>query len=153
MFPSTRVGWSGLSCFSLAICGPGAHGCREGPITRTARTTSKSNSCSTAPSSLTRVLQHLRAHDPANGLPYGSYGRAEAVRALTHAHSVCGPRRQWARALDAPVPPRPLYSDHPTPAPPAQYRQVSMGWQMQQTSRAGREATSRANVYEINQWL
>ena len=29
MFPSTRVGWSGLSCFSLAICGPGAHGCRD----------------------------------------------------------------------------------------------------------------------------
>ena len=28
-----------------------------------------------------------------------------------------------------------------------------MGWQMQLTSRAGREATSRANVYEINQWL
>ena len=26
-----------------------------------------------------------------------------------------------------------------------------MGWQMQPTSRAGREATSRANVYEINQ--
>ena len=24
MFPSIRVGWSGLSCFSLAICGPGA---------------------------------------------------------------------------------------------------------------------------------
>ena len=42
MFPSTSVGWSGLSCFSLAICGPGAHGCREGPITRTARTTSRS---------------------------------------------------------------------------------------------------------------
>ena len=51
MFPSTSVGWSGLSCFSLAICGPGAHGCREGPTTRTARTTSRSNSCSTAPSS------------------------------------------------------------------------------------------------------
>ena len=36
IFPSTSVGWSGLSCFSLAICGPGAHGCQEGPITRTA---------------------------------------------------------------------------------------------------------------------
>ena len=38
----------------------------------------------------TRVLQHLRAHGPANGRPYGRYGRAEAVRTLTHAHSVCG---------------------------------------------------------------
>ena len=28
-----------------------------------------------------------------------------------------------------------------------------MGWQMQPTSWTGREATSRANVYEINQWL
>ena len=64
MFPSTRVEWSGLSCFSLAICGPGAHGCLEGPITRTARTTSKSNSCSTVPSS-------------ARGRTYGSYGLAE----------------------------------------------------------------------------
>ena len=36
--------------------------------------------------------------------------RAEAVRALTHAHSVCGPRRQCAgaRALDAPLTPRQL---------------------------------------------
>ena len=40
MCPLTSVGWSGLSCFSLAICCPGAHGCLEGPITRTARTTS-----------------------------------------------------------------------------------------------------------------
>ena len=38
----------------------------------------------------TSVLQHLRAHGPAHGRPYGSYGRAEAVRTLTHAHSVCG---------------------------------------------------------------
>ena len=38
----------------------------------------------------TRVLQHLRAHGPAKGRPYGRYGRAEAVRAITHAHSVCG---------------------------------------------------------------
>ena len=38
----------------------------------------------------TRVLQHLRAHCPANGRPYGRYGRTEAVRTLTHAHSVCG---------------------------------------------------------------
>ena len=37
------------------------------------------------------------------------------------------PRRQCAgaRALDAPVPPRQLYSDYPTPAPPAPERQVS----------------------------
>ena len=28
-----------------------------------------------------------------------------------------------------------------------------MGWQMQLTSWAGREATLRANLYEINQWL
>ena len=28
-----------------------------------------------------------------------------------------------------------------------------MGWQMQLTSRAGREAMSCANVYKINQWL
>ena len=44
----------------------------------------------------TRVLQHLRAHGPARGWPYGNYGRAEAVRALTHAHSVCGPRHRCA---------------------------------------------------------
>ena len=55
------------------------------------------------------------------------YGRAEAVRALTHAHAVCRPGRRCAgaRALDASVPPRQLYSNHPTPAPPAQERQVS----------------------------
>ena len=56
----------------------------------------------------TRVLPHLRAHGPARRRPYGSYGRAEDVRALTHAHSLCGlrPRRQnaGARALDAPLP-------------------------------------------------
>ena len=56
----------------------------------------------------TRVLQHLRAHGPARGRLYGSYGRAEDVRALTHAHSLCGPRRSrrrcaGARALDAPL--------------------------------------------------
>ena len=51
MFLPTSVGWSGLSCSSLAICGPGAHGCREGPIASMAQTTSKSKSCSTAPSS------------------------------------------------------------------------------------------------------
>ena len=28
-----------------------------------------------------------------------------------------------------------------------------MGWHMQPMSRAGREATLRANLYEINQWL
>ena len=89
----------------------------------------------------TRVLQHLRAHGPANGRPYGRYGRAEAVRALTHAaHSVCGPRSQCAgaRALDAPVPPRQLYSDHLTPAPPAQERQVST-WAGRCSRRVGKE--------------
>ena len=57
-----------------------------------------------------RVLQHLQAHGPLRGRPYGSYGRAEAVRALTHALSLCGPRRQCAgaRALDAPLTPRQL---------------------------------------------
>ena len=32
-------------------------------------------------------------------------------------------------------------------------KRFHIGWQMQPTSGAGREATSRANVYEINQWL
>ena len=41
--------------------------------------------------SSTRVLQHLLARGPAWGRPYGSCGRAEAVRALTHAHPLCGP--------------------------------------------------------------
>ena len=88
----------------------------------------------------TRVLQHLRVHGHANGWPYGSYGRAEAARALTHAHSVCGPRRQCAgaRALDAPVPPKQLYSDHPTPAPPAPERQVST-WAGRCKRRVGKQ--------------
>ena len=88
MFPSTSVGWSGLSCFSLAICGPDAHGCREGSIIRTAQTTSKSNSCSTAPSSPWSCP----------GAALWKLWRAEAVRAPTHAHSVCGPRRRFAGA-------------------------------------------------------
>ena len=117
MFPSTRVGWSGLSCFSLAICGPGAHGCREGPITCTARTTSKSNSCSTAPSSPWSCQ-------------WAALWTLWACRSCTHPHPrpfCLWPRRQCAgaRALDVPVPPRQLYSDHPTPAPPAPERQVS----------------------------
>ena len=82
MFSSTRVGWSGLSCFSLAICGPGAYSCREGPITRAARTTSKSNSCSTAPSS-----------------PWTCQGAA-----LWKLWACRGCTRPGARALDAPVP-------------------------------------------------
>ena len=83
----------------------------------------------------TRVLQHLPARRP-----YGSYGRAEAVRALTQAPSVCGPRSQCAgaRALDVPVPPRQLYSDHPTQAPPAQERQVST-WAGRCSRRDGQE--------------
>ena len=139
MFLSTSVGWSGLSCFSLAICGPAWQG----------RTAAEKAQLQVRPGrhpgpDPTRVLQHLRAHGPARGRPYGSYGRAEAVRALTHAHSVCGPRRRCAgpRALDAPLPPWQLYSDYPTPVQPAPGRRVFlMGWQMQPMSRAGREAT------------
>ena len=67
-------------CVSEALpCAPvpaNQTSCQDGPITRTSRTTFRSNSCSTAP-------EHLRAHGPALGRPYGSYGRAEAVRALT----------------------------------------------------------------------
>ena len=81
------------------------------------------------------------------GGAYGSCGRAEAVRALIHARSVCGPRRRCAgaRAVDAPVPPRQLYSDHPIPAPPASESQVST-WAGRFSRRvrqpeAGREAT------------
>ena len=72
----------------------------------------------------------------------------DSVRTLTYAHSVCGPRRQCAgaRALDAPVPqelpPRPLYSDHPTPAPPAPERQVST-WACRCTRRVGQEGKQR----------
>ena len=77
-------------------------------------------------------------------------GRAEAVRALTHAHSVCRPRSQCAgaRALDAPVPPRQLYSDHPTPAPPAQERQVST-WACRCTRRVGQEGKQRVRDQQM----
>ena len=96
---------------------PRAHGCREGPITRTARTTSKSNSCSTAPSSPWSCQ-------------WAALWTLWACRSCTHPHPrpfCMWPRRQCAgaRALDVPVPPRQLYSDHPTPDPPVPERQVS----------------------------
>ena len=113
--------------FSLAICGPGAHGCRAGPITPTARTTSESNSCSTAPSSPWSC-------------PGAALWKLWACRSCMSPHSrqfcvwaSAPPRRRCAgaRALDSPLPPRQLYSDHPTPLPP----------KMQPMSRARREAT------------
>ena len=125
MFPSTRVGWSGLSCFSLAICGPGVHGCRAGPITRMARTTSRSNSCSTVPSSpwscpgaaLWKLgVQKLYAPSPT---PILYVGLAANVLGRVPLMPLCRPgllgnSGAWQ-----------LYSDHPTPAPPAPERQVS----------------------------
>ena len=117
IFPSTRVGWSGLSCFSLAIC---------------ARLPRRANYTYYCPDDIQvqLVFYSTFPHGPANGRPYGRYGRAEAVRTVTHPHPrpfCLWPRRQCAgaRALDVPVPPRQLYSDHPTPAPPASERQVS----------------------------
>ena len=101
----------------------------------------------------TRVIQHLRIHGPANGRPYGRYGRAEAVCTLTQAHSVCG----LAANVLGLVPFMPLFLlGNYVPSIPHQLRQhraagFHIGWQMQPTSWAGREATSRSNVYEINQ--
>ena len=90
------------------------------PITHTARTTSKSNLCSTAPSSPWSCQ-------------WAALWKLWASRSCTRPHP--RPFCMWAsppmgggaprRALDAPVPPRELYSDHPTPAPQAHEHRVS----------------------------
>ena len=137
MFPSTSVGWSGLSCFSLAICGPGAHGCRAGPITRTARTTSRSNSCSTAP--LSPWV-----------LPGGGFMEAMGVQKLYEPSPMSIPYVGLAADVLGPVPLMPLFLlGNSTPSLRLSHTSSAstgapgfhMGWQMQPMSLAGREAT------------
>ena len=144
MFPSTSVGWSGLSCFSLAICGPGAHGCREGPFTRTARTTSKSNSCSTAPSSpWFRVC------------PGGGPTEAMGVQNL------CAPSRtpilyvRLAADVLGRVPLTPLFLlGNYTPTISHQLCQHrSARFPLRLADAAEESGRKGNNVYEINQWL
>ena len=142
MFPSTRVGWSGLSlsCFSLAICGPRAHGCRD---------------------DIQVQLVFYSTFEPMV-LPMGGPMDAMGVQKLYAPSPTPILYVGLAANVLGRVPLMPLFLlGNYTLTIPHQLRQhrsarfpgFHMGWQMQPTSRAGREATSRANVYEINQWL
>ena len=131
MSPLTSVVWSGLSCFSLAICGPWADGSQKESITRMAWTTPKF----TAPSSPWFC-------------PEAALWKLRACRSCTSP----GPRppSMWAPLLNVlgRVPLMPLFLPE-TLLRPSHTSSIStgaarshMGWQVQPTRRARREATS-----------
>ena len=129
--PHIRTWWGILRCSPRPVLGGQASAVFLLPSAAQGRTAVEKGQLHVRPARHprpTRVLQHLRAHDPARGRAYGSYGRAEAVQALTHAIMYVG----LAADVLGRVPLMPLfllsnsgYSDHPTPAPPAQGLQVS----------------------------
>ena len=135
------AGMPALSCYSRAICGRGTGCFRKESVICTARTTSELNWCSTP------NLQHLRAPGPARFWSDGSSGGAQS---FTSPRTLRGPRLQCsgARALDAPVSPRQLYTDHPTRAPSPKRQEIParMCRCLQRVWQEG------SNIYE-NQWL
>ena len=136
------VGWSGLSCFSLAIFGPGPGA--EG----TARQPKRANYTYGAHHIQVQLVfysRDLRARGPAR--PGAALWKLWACRSgkspHPHPSSMSGsPLIRWGACpgLDAPVSPGQLYSNHSTLNPPAPARS-HMGWHMQPTRRARREAT------------
>ena len=114
------TGMPSLSCYSRAICCRGTGCFRKESVTRTAMTTFELSWCSTP------NLQHLRAPGPVWFLSNGNSGGAKILRALAHARTLRGPRLQCsgAHALDAPVSPRQLYTDHLTRPPSPQGQEI-----------------------------
>ena len=119
MFPSISVGWSGLGVFLL-------------PSAAQLRTAAEKGQLHVGPDDIQVQLVFYSTSEPMV-LPGGRPMKAMGVQKLYEPSpapilyvglvaDVLGP---GARALDAPLPPRQLYSDHPTPAPPAQGRQFS----------------------------